>query len=131
MPFALLIVGVIFLLIAYQGTQSQFFMLLKGDFTGTGNFVYWIVSILVIGAIGYVPKLKSISDAFLVLVLVVLFISHSGFFAQFNTQIKASTSTGSIETPTTQPVTSSTNTAMPLTTGQVNTLNSANSLSLF
>jgi hypothetical protein len=87
MPFILIMFGVLLILVGYQGTQVQFFGLLKGDFTGSGNFVYWVVSILIIGGIGYVPKLKSLSDSFLVLVLLVLFISHKGFFAQFNQQI--------------------------------------------
>lgn len=91
MPFALLIVGIMLVLVGYQGTQAQFFALLKGDFTGSGNFIYWVVSILVIGGLGYIPKLKGVSDSFLVLIIVVLFLSHKGFFAQFNSQIGSTT----------------------------------------
>ena len=82
-----------FILVGYHGSQDQFFTLLKGDFTGSGNFFYWIISIMVIGAIGYIPRLKSISDAFLVLVLLVLFISNKGFFNSFNQQIQQGTAT--------------------------------------
>lgn len=89
MPFVLILFGAIFVIVGFRGTQSDFFSLLAGDFTGAGNFIYWIISIMVIGAIGYIPKLKGLSDAFLVLVLLVLFISNKGFFAQFNAQIKS------------------------------------------
>lgn len=87
MPFALIIIGSVFILVGYQGTQDQFFTLLKGDFSGPGNFVNWIVSILVIGALGYIPKLKGLSDAFLFLVILVLFLSNKGFFSKFNSQL--------------------------------------------
>jgi hypothetical protein len=87
MPFALIFVGVLFLVVGYRGTERDLITLLKGDFTGPGNFIWWIVSIMVIGALGYVPKLKSLSDGFLVLVLLVLFISNPGFFSQFTRQV--------------------------------------------
>lgn len=75
MPFALLIVGIFLLVAGVNNKQGDLYTLVKGDFSGPNNFVFWIVSILVIGAVGYIPKLKPISDAFLVLVIVVLFLS--------------------------------------------------------
>ena len=87
MPFALLFVGILFVVVGYRGTQNDLLSLLKGDFTGPRNFIYWVISILVIGAVGYVPRLKPISDGFLVLVLLVLFISNPGFFSQFTQQV--------------------------------------------
>lgn len=95
MPFALLLIGALFIVIAYQGTQAQFFALLSKDFGLSGGFRQsfwaWIVSIGVIGAVGYVPKFKEISDSFLVLVLLVLFISNKGFFNQFNAAFRSGT----------------------------------------
>lgn len=91
MPFVLLFVGVLFIVLAIKGTQRQFFSLLSGDFTGSGNFIYWVVSILIIGAVGYIPKLKVFSDSFLVLVILVLFIANKGFFSQFNSQLQSGT----------------------------------------
>lgn len=91
MPFALIFVGVILVVVGFRGTQDAFFGLLKGDFTGSGNFFYWVVSIGVIGAVGYIPRLKGLSNAFLVLIIVVLFLSNKGFFAQFNAQLKSGT----------------------------------------
>ena len=82
MPFLFIIVGVLFVVSAVRGTNTQLIGLLKGDFTGHGNFVYWLASILVIGAVGYIPELKPVSRAFLVLVIVVLFLSNKGVFAK-------------------------------------------------
>jgi hypothetical protein len=66
------------------------FGLIKDDFTGDGNFIYWVLSILVIGSVGYVKALRPIANGFLLLVMVVLFIGagKKGFFAQFMAGIK-------------------------------------------
>ena len=85
MPFALLFIGVVLLVAGVRNTQDQLFTLVKGDFTGQNNFLFWVVSLLAIGAVGYIPKLKPISTAFLALVIVILFLSKGqGFFTRFN-----------------------------------------------
>ena len=66
-----------------RNTNNDLVALLKGDFTGKGNFIYWMLSILVIGAVGYIPDLKPVSRAFLALVIIVLFINNRGVFSQF------------------------------------------------
>jgi hypothetical protein len=102
MPFALLIVGIILTVAGVKGTQSTLFSLVKGDFTGTNNFIYWALSILVVGALGYVPQLRPLSKGFLVLIVVVLFLktgnpnaAGGGFFAEFQ---RALGSTASVPT---------------------------------
>src|ERR1035437_10097218 len=88
MPFVLIIAGTILLISATRNTQATLYTLLAGDFTGSNNFIYWFLSILVIGAIGYIPKMKPLSEGFLVLVILQLFIhKDTGFFDQFNKQI--------------------------------------------
>jgi hypothetical protein len=91
MPFALLIIGVFLLVSAIRGTHQTLFGLVQADFTGQNNFVYWFLAILIIGAIGYIPKLKSVSVVFMVLVIMVLFLSKGGFFQQFTTAIGTGT----------------------------------------
>src|SRR5712671_4334194 len=90
MPFALLMIGVVLLVAGIRDKQDDLFALVKGDFTGQANFVYWVISIMIIGAVGYVPKLKPISTGFLVLVILVLFLKRGdpkgvggGFFEKF------------------------------------------------
>lgn len=89
MPFALIIIGTVLLVAAVRNTiggPDGLFTLLKNDFTGSNNFTYWVVSLLIIGAIGYIPTMRPLSRWFLALVIVVLFISQGGFFSKFNLQ---------------------------------------------
>lgn len=92
MPFALAIIGIIFMVTAVKGTTTQFFSLVVTDFTGSGNYIYWVISVLLIGSIGYVKKLQGISDMFLALILLVMFISNKGAFAQFTSAIQSGSS---------------------------------------
>lgn len=87
MPFALAFIGALFLVAGVRNTQGDLFTLLKGDFTGDKNFVYFVVAILAIGFTGYIPRFKPISNAFLILVIIVLFLHNGGFFAKFNEAI--------------------------------------------
>jgi hypothetical protein len=87
MPFVLIVAGVVLLVAAIRDTQQQLFFLVAGDFTGANNFIYWFLSIVLIGALGYVPKMKPISDGFLILVILTLFIRKGAFFDQFQKAI--------------------------------------------
>src|SRR5271169_308184 len=86
MPFALLIAGLLLTVSGVRGTTGQLTQLVKGDFQGKTNFAYWMLSILVIGAIGYIEEFRPLSRMFLVLVIVVLFLSNQGVFAKFTEQ---------------------------------------------
>jgi hypothetical protein len=77
MPFVFIIVGIVLLVSGVRGQSANLLTLLKGDLTGSNNFGYWIFSILVIGAIGYVQDLRQLSRAFLVLVIVVLVLEEN------------------------------------------------------
>ena len=93
MPFALLIIGAVLLIAAVRNTQSDLFTLVQGDFTGQNNYIFWVVAILIIGAVGYIKPLKPLSTAFLALVILVLFLSRgAGLFSRFTSGI-ASTQT--------------------------------------
>lgn len=105
MPFALLIIGVVLLVAGVRGTQDTLFGLLKGDFTGNSNFFYWFAAIVIIGMIGYIPKLKPISNAFLILIVMVLFLSKGkpngsggGLFSQLTSALKIPASNSTTQT---------------------------------
>lgn len=87
MPFILIMLGILLFVTAIRGTTGQLASLLSQDVFGQRGFIVWVIAVLVIGAVGYVQKLKGISDAFLVLLVIVLFLSNRGFFAQFNRAI--------------------------------------------
>lgn len=82
MPLLFLGSGLILILTGVIGDPSKLWSLVQGDFTGENNFIYWIVSILVLGGLGYIPQLKNLSRLFIVLIVVVLFLDNKGFFAQ-------------------------------------------------
>lgn len=90
MPFALAIIGIAIFVTAVKGTSSHLFGLVKGDLTGQGNFIYWVISILFIGALGYIKRIQPIVNMFLVLMMVSLFLAkgNRGFFGQFMATIK-------------------------------------------
>lgn len=110
MPFALIIVGLVMLVSSARNTQSQLWTLLVNDFTGQHNFVYWFVSIMAIGSVGYIKPLRPIANAFLTLVIIVLFLSNKGFFSQFLSQVQT------------------TNTQLPVTPASFNQPQAASSL---
>jgi len=83
MPFVIIAVGVLLLVAAYRNTQSELFALVKNDLVGSPSYLTWILVIGAIGAVGYIRPLKPISTAFLVLVIIVLFLSNGGFFQRF------------------------------------------------
>jgi hypothetical protein len=96
MSFALLIIGITLIVAAVRGTHKTLIALLKADFSGPGNFVYWLIALIIIGAVGYVEKLRPLSDGLLVLVLLVLVLARAnpgaprgGFFQQFLQAVQA------------------------------------------
>jgi hypothetical protein len=88
MPLALIVIGIVFLTAAIRGTQRDLFDTLKDDFTGPDNFLYWGLALFVIGAVGYYRPLRPISNSFMVLVVIVLFLSNRGFFERFMQQVR-------------------------------------------
>jgi hypothetical protein len=106
MVFALAIVGLVLLVTAVRGTTSDLFMLVRSDFIGTDNFIYWLVAILIIGAVGFIPKARPISTALLGLVVVVLFLKNGntgapggGFFSQFTAGLQSTTTAAPASAP--------------------------------
>jgi hypothetical protein len=100
MPFAFGLIGTVFVIAGVRGSSADLLTLLKGDLTGSNNFVYWIISIAVIGAIGYVKDFQPLSRAFLVLVVVVLVLAEDkksgsgGFFVKFQDAVTQITGQG-------------------------------------
>lgn len=80
MPYTFLTAGIVLIIAGVRGTQDDLFALLSKDFTGSPSFLPWIVSILLIGALGYIGTIRPFSRAFLALVIVALFLSNGGFF---------------------------------------------------
>jgi hypothetical protein len=76
MPFALLAMGLLLVITAYNNTQAILSAQLKKDISGTTGFIYWIAAIVIVGAIGYIKPLETVSRVFLALILVILLLTN-------------------------------------------------------
>jgi hypothetical protein len=91
MPFALIGIGIILVIAAYNNKQDVLAGQVKQDLTGSTGFVYWIAALLIVGSIGYIKPLQTVSRIFLGLILVVLFVTNQGLFAKFNSALDSVT----------------------------------------
>jgi hypothetical protein len=87
MPFALVLIGLILIVSGARNTHTALGRQLASDFTGPGNFVYWVLAIGSVGALGYIPELRSFSRWFMVLIIVAMVIRNGGFFDKFREAI--------------------------------------------
>lgn len=92
MPLALIAIGLVLLIATIRGKQDDLFNLLKSDFTGPGNFLYWIMAIGVVGAVGYFKPARPVANAFLVLLVVIFLLAANkggkDFFTSLFSQVK-------------------------------------------
>lgn len=89
MPFVLIALGLLFLVVAVQGTQGSLFSLLKSEFVGTNSFIPWVAAFVILGLAGYIKPIRPLTHAFLALLfLVLILVNGKGFFARFNDAIK-------------------------------------------
>lgn len=89
MAFVLVVSGLLMIVTGAKGTYAAFGSQLAGDFTGPGNFTYWIAAIGAVGAVGYVDALRTISRLFLALILIAMVLANKGFFDQLTAALKA------------------------------------------
>lgn len=89
MPFVFLILGIGLVIVAVRGTHQQAFDLLKSEFTGDQNFLTWALALFILGALGYVPVIRPVTRAMLLLVLLVIVLKNgTGLFDRFNQQVR-------------------------------------------
>ncbi len=98
MGLFVLVLGILLIATGVNGTISKAGDLLKGEFTGPGNFFTWMAAIIMVGMIGYVPKLRALSIAFLILVFVgILLTSGSGVFDRLSAALKDFNAGGAVK----------------------------------
>jgi len=66
-----------------SGTPSLM-SLIKDDFSGNDPFWKWMLAILLIGSVGYIPNLRPISRGFMALVIIVFALSNQGVFTKLS-----------------------------------------------
>ena len=90
MPFVFGIFGVLFIVAGVRGKTSDLVALIKDDFSGQPNYFEWMIAIFMVGAIGYVDELRTISRMFLTLLILGLLFSdyrsNPALFQQFTQQ---------------------------------------------
>jgi hypothetical protein len=101
----LVAVGIAFVIAAIRGTlqgtpqNPGLLDLLYSDFVGPNNFFVWIAAIGLVGAVGYVKPLRGVSDAFIVLIIIVFILAANkggkDFFSSFNNQLVKGTANAS------------------------------------
>ena len=89
MPFALVTIGLIMIVTGAKDTYDAFGSQVVGDFTGPGNFTYWIASLGAVGAVGYVPEFRGFSRAFMALIIIAMVIRNGGFFDKFKSALSS------------------------------------------
>src|ERR1700751_1344083 len=80
MPLFFGAIGIVLIICAVNNTLSNgtdgLVDLVRGDFTGQNGFLVWLIALLVAGAIGYIPKFKPGSYAFIMLIFLVIVLAN-------------------------------------------------------
>ena len=107
MPFALVTVGLILVITGVRDTYAALGSQVKSDFTGQGNFMYWIAALGIVGSVGYIDRLRGFANMFMALIIIAMVLKNGGVFAQFKSALangpvspaqNASTNTGTQNT---------------------------------
>jgi hypothetical protein len=99
MPLALAIIGVGLLVTAILNTWRCLGTQLASDLSGSGNFIYWIAALFIIGMLGYNKTLETPSRLLLTLIILSMFLANQGFFSQFLSALKSVKGTGGTQQP--------------------------------
>lgn len=105
MPIVFGVVGLLLVVSGVRGTTSSLMTVVKADFTPNGGYLRWMLGIGLVGALGYIDELKTISRMFMALVLIGLIWSNKGVFADLTkeTATAAPVSTTPTSTATSTP----------------------------
>jgi len=95
----LLIMGLLMVVSAVKNTHVQLGEQIKSDFTGPGNFTYWLAAIGIVGAVGYVKPLQAFANAFLVLIFLSFILKNGGVFDK----LQEALAQGALATPSKEP----------------------------
>lgn len=130
MPFVFGIAGVLLVVAGVRGTTSQLTALIKADFTGTPNYLEWMVAILIVGAVGYIQQLHTISRLFMTAIVLGLLFSNKGFFASLTQGIQSPAVQGNPTVPVPQGFSTALNQSFGVPTPQTTSVQPNDALQL-
>jgi hypothetical protein len=107
LPFAFGVAGLLLITAGVRGQTSNLFSLLKSDFTGPQNYFEWMVAIFLVGSIGYIKQLSTISRLFMIIVGAGLLYQNRNVLSQLTSEEQQATGTSSQSTSTTTTQTAS------------------------
>lgn len=95
MPLALFTIGMMLIITGFQNTYQAMGKQIQSDFTGPGNFFYWLIAITVVGSVGYIKGLQGFSNAFLSLIVMAIFLNKNNkdFFSKFTSSLSGGSTT--------------------------------------
>lgn len=99
MPFMLIFIGLLVFVTGLQNTYRETFQKLSDTMVGDNSFIYWMISILFVGSLGYFGSkskpFKGLSRLFIALIIVSMVLSNRNngldFFSLFVSQVKEGT----------------------------------------
>lgn len=86
------LVGLMLVISGIRGTNKDLVEVLRDDFTGPNNFVFWVLAMAILAALGSVKSIRPVTQGFLVLVIIVIFLRNDNLITKFVTQIRNGTS---------------------------------------
>lgn len=116
-----LFLGIMFVVSGLKGTETELAKQLEGDLVGANGksgFIVWLIALIVVGSLGYIPYLQKPSRYLMALIVVVIFLANKGVVSQLFNAIGSYESAGP-----SQPV------ALPAVTAPASTSGSGSSSS--
>lgn len=120
MPYVLILIALLAIASAVKGTYAELGAEIVTDFKGSAGvpgYIYWVSSIVAVGAIGYYSPLQKFSRAFLVLILLGMVLANQGLFARLQSALQ-----NPVE-PSQPPAGTTTNASTQSTNSQQSSLN--------
>jgi hypothetical protein len=90
----LILIGLMLIATALKNTQHELGQQFQTDLLGQDGFIAWAGAIMAIGAIGYIPGLRTASRYLLVLLGVVMVIRNGGVFANAEAALQGASAAG-------------------------------------
>jgi len=87
MAYILTFIGILLIVTGAKDTYKALGAQLYKDFIGSQGFVYWLIAVGIIGAVGYYAPWRKFSRLFLALIIIVYILRNGGLFSQLQSAL--------------------------------------------